>query len=193
MPAVSYAKVAGAWSAIALLLVATNGCTYVVAWSNARAAAAASEVRDVKANAAAVVAAAREEADINVAVITDAVRQAAAAESTFREIRKEVPRAAAAPRSVAAVPPDCPACVCGFSADARRLWNDALAATVPSTTGRADAPAGRPGTAAAEPDAGTDLEEVLRNHVDNAEIHAHNRRQCEGLLAWHRKHQERAP
>lgn len=227
MPAVSFAKVAGAWSAIGLLLVATHGCTYAVAWSNARAAAAASEVRDVRATAAAAVDQARDEAVINVAVISDTVRQEAAAASTFREIRKEVPRAFANPdRMSGAGHPwrddapagtpcpairgqalgaaasangtrkdasPCPACLCGFSADARRLWNDALAATVPHTPGGTAPPAAGSGAAAAESDAGTDLEDVLRNHVDNAEVHAHNRRQCDGLLAWHRKHRERAP
>lgn len=193
MPAVSVAKVIGLWSAFALTLCASHGCVYVITRAQCVTSAAKAEVRDVEAAAAVEIQAARKDARIDVAVITGTVRQEAAAASTFREIRKEVPRAAAPARPVAAVPSDCPACLCGFSADARRLWNDALAATVPHTAGGTAPPAARSGAAAAESDAGTDLEDVLRNHVDNAEVHAHNRRQCDGLLAWHRKHQERNP
>lgn len=194
MPAVPLAKVAGAWLAILLMLLASHGCVYVYARAQCATTAAQAEVRDVQATAAVEVAAARKDAAIDVAVITTTVRQEAAADSTFREIRKEVPRAAAAPRPDAGVPADCPDCVCGFGADARRLWNDALAATVPSAAGRAAAPAARPDPDEAEPDAGaiTRPEEILGNHVDNAEIHAKNRRQCEGLLVWHHLQQEQS-
>jgi hypothetical protein len=189
------------WLAIALLFVCTHSCAAWLGWSAKGNQVAAQQLPRVEAQLEADRSEYVTRGQIDAEIITGTARQAVAADAEFRQIREEVPHAARpVVRAEPAVPADCPRCNCEFDARFIRVWNRALEATVPGAAGGAAAAAAGPGAAAAltpgpsprgRGEEVVAAEEILRNHVDNAEIHADNRRQCEGLLAWHRKHQER--
>ena len=182
--------------AVALLLVVTHGCTAILAWNAKGNQVDAAKLQEVRVQAEIQGEQQRESARIDANIITAGARRDAARERTFQEIREEVPHVARSAAPVTVVQADCPVCDCGHGPGFVRVWNDALSATVPvpdAAGGTAQA-AARPDPAAAEPDAFTVTSaDVLRNHVDNAEIHSQNRSQCEDILTWHAKQKERRP
>jgi hypothetical protein len=189
---ISRGTVIAARLAVVLALVVSYGCAGYVGWRAHADRVAAAELREGKAQAEVERKSLREDARIDAEIITASARRDVAKQQAFREIREEVPHAVRPAAPVAGVPPDCPVCDCHLGAGFVRVWNDALTATVPNAATGAAQAAARSGAAAADPDAGTvSVEAVLSNHVDNAEIHAGNRGQCEDLLAWHDKQRER--
>jgi hypothetical protein len=152
----SRAATIAVWLAIALLLVGTHSCAAWLGWSAKGNQVAARQLDTVEATVEADREELRARATDAASVITETARQAVAAETEFRELRQEVPHAA---RPVATPKPalsaDCPRCDSRFDARFGRVWNDALAATVPRAPAGADAAPTRSDPVEAWPDAGT--------------------------------------
>lgn len=108
----------------------------------------------------------------------------------YRTIRKEIPNASI---DVAATvsPGLAGAGSCQFGSDFVRVWDDASdpsrvsagAAGLPGTAGVTAAPPG-----GADPAVALDAEQLLSNHVDNAELSTEARDALNALIDWHLEH-----
>lgn len=124
-----------------------------------------------------------DDADYNARLIGDYVLRRAETTVQYRTIRERIPHVTTHFIS-APGPPDVPPIVeplprCVFTNGFVSVWNDALL----DDPGRAAATAA--GTEAAESlvDSGVTQQQILTNHVDNAEIDTAIRQQCTALIA----------
>lgn len=103
----------------------------------------------------------------------------------YRTIREEVPRVTVVYRPAPGAPLE-PVPRAVFTVGFVGLWNRALfAGELPGAASESADSAAATHTADPALDAGITEDDVLRNHVDNAQICSDIRAQLEALIAWH--------